>query len=86
MSISARSGGIRPALTNGLRVGVEHDVPLLFCESRGETTGDGETAEGRELTSEPLAPALSIDELELGSELLDVANSGDTLLVLKLSP
>ena len=65
-SISTRSGGIKPAFTNGLRVGVEHSTPLLFCEVRGETIGEGETPEGRELPSKSLAVAPTVDEVESG--------------------
>ena len=83
-SISTRSSGIRPAFTNGLRVGGEQNTPLLFCESRGETTGEGETA----LTSELLAVAPAVDEAESGKadELLELPDAGFECRVLLLSP
>ena len=82
-SISTSSGGIRPAFTNGFRVGVEQNTPLLFCESRGETTGEGETA----LTSELLA-APAVDDAESGKavELLELPDAGVECRVLLLSP
>ena len=65
-------------------MGVEQNTPLLFCESRGETTGEGETA----LTSELLAVAPAIDDAESGKvvELLELTDAGVECRALLLSP
>lgn len=39
---------------------MEHDTLLVLCESRGETTGDGEAIEERELPSKLWTLAVSV--------------------------
>ena len=41
-------------------MGVEHDTPLLFCESKGETIGDTVDIDDKELPPELQALALSV--------------------------
>lgn len=66
-------------------------MPLVLCEFRGETTGDGEDIEERELPSELHTLALSVVESDgrsLVSELkpVEVVDIGVECLMLLLSP
>lgn len=76
-----------PALTNGLRMGGEHDTLLVLCESAEERLL-GICIEERELPSELWTLAVSVIDSDIDSELelVEMSDSGVEYWTLLLSP